>query len=188
MRVISGALGGRTLLAPPDKGTRPAMGKLREALFSMLEARGVVWPGARVLDLFAGTGALAFECLSRGAEFAVLVEKGASAYAAKNALALGLAERCEIRDEDALKYLKRAPAEAFNLIFIDPPYRKNLAPPIFAEIKRRSLLAPAAYLVAELEVGADANPGLPLLVERNFGQTVLRVWQNGVWEPGNLAI
>ena len=79
MRIISGRLGGRRIRTVEGEGYRPAMGKTRESLFSMLTSRGVVWEGARVLDLFAGSGSLAFEAVSRGAALAVLVENSAAA-------------------------------------------------------------------------------------------------------------
>ena len=79
MRIISGRLGGRTLKTVEGEGYRPAMSKTREALFSMLAARGLVWSTARVLDLFAGSGSLAFEAISRGAPHALLVENSVQA-------------------------------------------------------------------------------------------------------------
>ena len=95
MRIISGRLGGRRIKTVEGEGYRPAMGKTRESLFSMLTSRGVVWEGARVLDLFAGSGSLAFEAVSRGAELAVLVENSAVAARclADNIRQLGLLKR-----------------------------------------------------------------------------------------------
>lgn len=112
MRIIAGQYKGRSLKTTTGPGFRPAMGKVREALFSMLEARGVDWPEARVLDLFAGSGSLGFEALSRGAAKVGFVE--AASYAVKvieaNAGLLDVErERIAVWREDALKLLSRRP-------------------------------------------------------------------------------
>jgi 16S rRNA (guanine966-N2)-methyltransferase len=128
MRIVGGRLGGRKLPAEPPPGVRPTSDRVREALASALESRGAL-RGARVLDLFAGTGALAFEALSRGAEFAVLAEKNAKVQRAlaQNAEALGLAPQTKVVGVDLLadpvRAVRALSAEgSFDLIFADPPY------------------------------------------------------------------
>lgn len=122
-RIIAGALGGRTIPGPPGKGTRPTSDRVREALFSRLEGWDAL-AGARVLDLYAGTGGLAFESLSRGARSAHLVElHGPTAkQLRRTASELGLAEHCEIRAGKAETVAGQLSGEPFTLVFLDPPY------------------------------------------------------------------
>lgn len=128
-RIIAGRLGGRSVPGPSGKGTRPTSDRVREALFSRLEGWDAL-EGARVLDLFAGTGALAFESLSRGATSAVLVEKHAPMARSLRSTAadLGLAEVCDIRSARAESVIEQLRHEAtqhagpFGLVFLDPPY------------------------------------------------------------------
>lgn len=188
MRIISGTLGGRTLRSLPGGDTRPAMGRAREALFSMLEARGVVWDRIRVLDLFAGTGSLAFECLSRGAVAAVMVDNGREACRclAANAEGLDLTCRCRIVCGDVLKFLRREPPGSFQLVFIDPPYRRDYLSPALGALLGRSWLTPGAFVSVEIERDARViiPPGLDQVAERLLGQTWLRLF---VHNPDNGA-
>lgn len=181
MRVIAGTFKGRQLATPKGEGCRPAMGRTREALFSMLEARGLHLPGARVLDLFAGSGSLAFEALSRGATGAWLVEtdKAALDCIARNAAALGVQAATRVIREDALRFLRRRPEAAFDLVFIDPPYRRGLAEPALAALAQGGWLQGGALTVAEVEHGLELapGPGLAPLAARSFGQTVVHIWR-----------
>ena len=123
-RIIAGTVGGRTLRTPPGSGTRPTSDRVREALFSALDARDVL-AGARVLDVYAGSGALALEAMSRGARGAVLVEsdRRAAATAAANARALGLEPvRVVAATATAALAVDAAPDERVDLVFLDPPY------------------------------------------------------------------
>lgn len=127
-RIIAGALGGRTIPGPPGKGTRPTSDRVREALFSRLQGWDAI-TGARVLDLYAGTGALAFEALSRGAASATLVEMhGATARQLRRTAAeLGLEDRCDVRAAKAGQVAaslaeSAGPSDLFTLVFLDPPY------------------------------------------------------------------
>lgn len=180
MRIIAGTFKGRVLAAPRGESCRPAMGRTREALFSMLEARGADLANARVLDLFAGSGSLAFEALSRGAPEAWLVENGSKALDCleRNASALGVQERVRIFREDVLRFLRRPPQAAFGLVFLDPPYRKGLAVPALTALAQNGWLDSGAFAVAELEDGLepDSLPGLEPLLRRSFGQTVIHIW------------
>ena len=162
------------------EGYRPAMGKTRESLFSMLTSRGVVWEGARVLDLFAGSGSLAFEAVSRGAELAVLVENSAVAARclADNIRQLGVEDCVRLIRDDVRKTLNNTPMGCFDLVFLDPPYRKNLLNATLQGLLKRNWLAPGALICAEIEKDAvvAAPDSLELLVERHFGQTRILIW------------
>jgi 16S rRNA (guanine966-N2)-methyltransferase len=120
-RIIAGALGGRRLALPADPRVRPTADRVREAWMSILAPR---IPGSAVLDLFAGSGALGFEALSRGAAHVTLVELSPAALAAirANAEALGVSDRVTIRRGDAMRFVRRLPPAAFDLALADPPY------------------------------------------------------------------
>jgi 16S rRNA (guanine966-N2)-methyltransferase len=122
-RIVSGTLGGRTVPGPPGKGTRPTSDKVREALFNRLEGWGAL-VGARVLDLYAGTGALAFEALSRGAAHALLVELHGPTVKQlrRTAAELGLTERIEVRAGRAAAAASSLVGHGASLVFLDPPY------------------------------------------------------------------
>src|SRR5262245_36023834 len=130
MRIVGGRLGGRTLASPRSQAIRPTADRLRESLFNILaHAYGDPVTGARVLDLFAGTGALALEALSRGAAFALFVDDAAEARALlrENVAALGLGGVTRIFRRDATRLGPAHPIEPFSLVFLDPPYGKGLA-------------------------------------------------------------
>jgi 16S rRNA (guanine966-N2)-methyltransferase len=191
MRIIAGAFRGRTLSTVEEPGYRPATGRVREALFSMLEARGLVWPECSVLDLFAGSGSLAFESASRGARRICLVESSAHAVKCleRNAALLGLfAPRCRILREDALRLLTRRsrkgqtePEERFDVVFMDPPYGMNLVPAALQALARGGWLAPEAFVLAEVEAQAqieeNAHEALACIGNRKYGQTRIVLWQ-----------
>src|SRR5919108_5919547 len=122
MRVIAGTYGGRTLKTPPGAGTRPTSDRVREALFSILGDRT---HGARVLDLFAGSGALGLEALSRGAEHVTFVDDNRAAIGAIKANLAALNADAQVRQTDALRFLNaaRIGGAQYDLIFLDPPYR-----------------------------------------------------------------
>ena len=170
MRVVAGELGGRGLFSPHrGTGVRPTADRVREALFSIL---GDV-SGLAALDLFCGTGALAIEALSRGAERAVLVDTH-SAPAERNVEALDLAERAEIVRADARAYLRRSP-ERFDLIFCDPPYRlaDRLGPELDPLIPAH--LTPGGRLIVECAARRPLELDLPIIRERVYGETLIRV-------------
>lgn len=180
MRIISGRLGGRTLKTVEGEGYRPAMSKTREALFSMLAARGLVWSTARVLDLFAGSGSLAFEAISRGAPHALLVENSVQAMRClqANVETLGVQAETGLIKDDVLKVLRRPPQQPYNLIFMDPPYRKKLAEPALRLLAAHRWLTPGAFVTAEIEKEASfAVPsGFTLETDRLLGQTRVCIW------------
>ncbi len=146
---------------------------MREALFSIL---GVV-AGAHVLDLFAGSGALAIEALSRGAAEATLVDSSAAAIATVRRNLRTLRLTAEVRQARAVEFLERARAAArqYDLVFVDPPYRhaSNLGSELSAGLT--SILAPEARVVAESDRRAPLELDLPLLVQRRYGDTLIRI-------------
>jgi len=180
MRIIAGSLGGRLLKTVEGEGYRPAMGRTREALFSMLGSRGLDWQDCRVLDLFAGSGSLAFEALSRGAAEALLVENAALPMRClrSNVAALGLEGRCQLVQDDVLRLLRRPPAIPFGLVFIDPPYGKDLLGPALRSLVGQGWLAPGAFVTAEVEKEArlDVPDTLTPLADRLFGRTRILIW------------
>jgi 16S rRNA (guanine966-N2)-methyltransferase len=179
MRVIAGHHGGRRLKAPAGRGTRPTAEKVREALFAMLGPLR----GESVLDLFAGSGALGIEALSRGAARAVFVERdGAAARVLRENLgALGIAaEAAELRRGDALTALRRASdaGETYDLVFIDPPYSgaQEWSSQLSANLP--PVLAPAARVVVESDRRAPLELLLPLATERRYGDTSIKIHAN----------
>jgi 16S rRNA (guanine(966)-N(2))-methyltransferase RsmD len=175
MRVIAGELGGRRLQAPRGRSTRPTSDRVREALFSILGPDLV--EGARVLDLFAGSGALGIEALSRGASNATFVDSSSAAVTAvrRNIGALGV--EAEVRRQDTLAYLRSAPRDArlYDLVFLDPPYRhaRGLWPELSTALG--PVLAPDARVVTESDRRAPLELDLTLLDERRYGDTLIRI-------------
>lgn len=176
MRVIAGTHGGRRLKAPPGRTTRPTSDRVREALFSMLGPLD----GERVLDLFAGTGALGIEALSRGAASAVFVERDARAAAVLRenlaSLAIG-ADRAELRRGEAVAALRTAAErdELYDLVLIDPPYGD--AARLGGELPAllAPLLAPDALVVTESDRRAPLVLELPTATERRYGDTSITI-------------
>jgi 16S rRNA (guanine966-N2)-methyltransferase len=152
MRVVGGSLRGRVLAGPKSAGIRPTADRLRESLFNILaHAYGDPITGARVLDLFAGTGALGIEALSRGAAFALFVDQSAEARALlrENVTALGLGGNSRIFRRDATKLGPSHPLEPFSLAFLDPPYGQGLAQAGLGSALAGGWLLPGALIVVE---------------------------------------
>ncbi|MCM0755846.1 16S rRNA (guanine(966)-N(2))-methyltransferase RsmD [Desulfovibrio aminophilus] len=181
MRIIAGTYGGRSIKTGEGPGYRPATGKVRGAMFSMLEARGLVWDGLRVLDVFAGSGSLGIEALSRGAELAWFLEKDAKAAAliADNLKVLGVpAGRFRVLRKDALAVLSRPPERPFGLAFVDPPYGQGLLAPALDNLVQKQWMEEGGLVLAEAEAGLPPlRPhGLELLTDRLYGQTRITLW------------
>jgi 16S rRNA (guanine966-N2)-methyltransferase len=168
MRIVAGEWGGRRIQAPPGQGTRPTTDRVREAWMSAVAAE---LPGARVLDLFAGSGALGLEALSRGAASAVFVETGPPALKAlrANLEALGAADRAEVVRTDAVRYAENLSPHAFDVAFADPPYGRGFAQALAEAFAR----TPFAALLC-IEHGKDDRiPELPGARTRRYGDTHL---------------
>jgi len=171
MRIIAGSHRGRTLIAPKDRSIRPTTDRIREALFSKLDAMGVI-EGAQVLDLFAGTGALGFEARSRGAAHVTAVEQapGSIRLITDNAKALGLTDALTLLRKDATKPLS-LPHPA-TLMFCDAPYGKGLTEP--ALIAQRPALENCICVVELDKRESFTRPeGYALEDERVYGDTKL---------------
>jgi 16S rRNA (guanine966-N2)-methyltransferase len=162
MRIVGGRLRGRTLAGPTSAAIRPTADRLRESLFNILvHGYGDPVTGVRVLDLFAGTGALGLEAVSRGAAFALFVDDGADARALirQNVEALGLGGVTKIFRRDATRLGPARPVDPFGLMFADPPYRRGLAEAALASARDGGWLAPEAIVV--IEEAADAQFAAP---------------------------
>jgi 16S rRNA (guanine966-N2)-methyltransferase len=182
LRIVSGEFRGKALAAPAGQTTRPTSDRARQAIFNILEhaawSKGV--REARVIDLFAGSGALGFEALSRGADFCLFVETDEAARGAirENVEAMGLFGRTRVHRRDATQLGQRPGADgpAFDLAFLDPPYGKGLGESALEKLAAGGWLGPGATVV--FERGADepplAAPGYEELDVRDYGAA--RVW------------
>ncbi len=177
MRIVAGRYGGRRLVAPRGSATRPTSDRVREALFQRLGPLD----GQRVLDLFAGSGALGLEALSRGAEHVTLVDSAPAAIEAIGANVAALApagEQVDARRQDARAFLRgaRTAGRQYDLVLLDPPYR--LAPELGRELSPliAAVLAPGGRVVSESDRRAplDLAPDLPPTDERRYGDTLIR--------------
>jgi 16S rRNA (guanine966-N2)-methyltransferase len=170
VRVVAGEFKGRRLAAPRGAGTRPTADRVREALFSML---GDV-AGARVLDLYAGSGALGIEALSRGAASAVFVERDAQAVAAIERNLEPLDVDASVARAEAVRWLGRAEGR-YDLVFCDPPYdvASRLAGPLAERLP--GLTADDARIVTESDKRNPLELPFPLIVERSYGDTRIAI-------------
>lgn len=190
-RIVSGSAGGRRLSTPTGAGTRPTSDRVREALFSRLDHLDVL-SGARVLDLYAGSGALALEAMSRGAARALLVEsdRAAAAVARSNAQALGWSSVVEVRSESVEKALLGGTAYPVDLVFLDPPYdlAEDRLGDVLALLVAHGWLAADALVVVERS-SRSPQPmwpvGLAEAGERRYGET--KVWFADAPGPDEVA-
>ncbi len=174
-RIIAGTARGRRLAAPKGQATRPTSDKVRGAVMNVL---GQFFDGGAVLDLYAGTGALALEALSRGCARAVCVEadRAAAELVRRNAEACGFADRVEVRRGRVEDELGRLPAGAFALAFVDPPYGEG---PEAALARLDAVLVPGGRVVAEHDARrplADRYGALALVDRRTYGSTGISIY------------
>ncbi len=190
MRIVAGEWRGRTLAAPPGHGTRPTADRVRQALFDMLlhapwGGRDAV-EGARVLDAFAGSGALGLEALSRGAAHATFFEPDRAALGAlrANVARCGAEARSTIVARDVLTLTQPSPSgrglgEGYSLVFLDPPYGQSLIPRALARLRSTGWLTPGVLIIAETG-HAEASPlAGASLAERIHGAARLTIWREG---------
>jgi 16S rRNA (guanine966-N2)-methyltransferase len=181
MRITAGKFGGRTLVPPPDARVRPTSDKVRQAIFNILThadfGAGFALEGARVADIFAGTGAMGIEALSRGASFCLFVDDAAESRALirQNVEALALTGATKIwrRDGSKLGEMAAGAGGPFELVVLDPPYRKGLVAPALAELLHGGWLTQNAIVVAETAADEAVPPldGFAVLDERVYGET-----------------
>ncbi|MBR6705114.1 MAG: 16S rRNA (guanine(966)-N(2))-methyltransferase RsmD [Clostridia bacterium] len=178
MRIIAGVCRSRMLRAPRGMDTRPTYDRVRETIFDIPQFEV---NGAEVLDLYAGSGAMALESLSRGALRAVMCDADAEAVrtASWNAESLGLKDKCEIlhmKDMAALEGIQGR-GESFDLVFLDPPYRMDTTP-VMGEIAARGLVKPRGVIVAEYRENKPGTPeGFALWKDRRIGSVSVRMYR-----------
>ncbi|WP_301859472.1 16S rRNA (guanine(966)-N(2))-methyltransferase RsmD [uncultured Megasphaera sp.] len=184
MRIIAGSAKGRTLKSPKGMLTRPTLDRTRESLFNIL-ANGSL-AGANVLDIFAGTGALGLEALSRGAAHCVFIDHYTQALIRENAEACGFGKCCEIFRLNVERALARLKGRQFQYIFADPPYNKNLVNNTIALVCQYDLLSPDGLLLMEhsRNEAIDPSPLYEVIREKSYGKdtriTFIRVCQGGI--------
>ncbi|MDR3435586.1 16S rRNA (guanine(966)-N(2))-methyltransferase RsmD [Telmatospirillum sp.] len=172
MRIVAGRHKGRVLLAPVGRNTRPTADRAREALFNILAHDEPPLEGASVLDAFAGSGALGFEALSRGAERVTFLETDGSAFSVicANAKKMGVEKQVSIQRIDATRPPKAARPCRF--VLMDPPYKSGLAAPALQALNAQGWIAPDAMIVVEVAAGEAFAPpidGLVIVDERKYG-------------------
>jgi 16S rRNA (guanine966-N2)-methyltransferase len=192
MRIIGGRHRGLALagLGAGDPGARlrPTSDRVRESLFNLLAHGDYGDPpppeGRRVLDLFAGTGALGLEALSRGARHASFVDQGSAALALlrRNLAKIGAEEQARVIARDAAR-LGRNPGEPFDLVFLDPPYGRGLGEKAVASALAGGWVAPGALVVWEEAVNPEPPPGLTRLDDRRYGETMIAIFRSTVPLP-----
>src|SRR4051794_2587454 len=171
MRIVAGEWRGRRLLAPPGRTTRPTSDRVREALFSILGPLD----GERVLDLFAGSGALGLEALSRGAREATLVERDRAALKALRANVEALGADARVIGGDVAAFLDSAgqTGDHYDLVFLDPPYRSAVG--LGRELSLEPVLTAGARVVVESDRRSPLDLHLPVIDERRYGDTLIRI-------------
>ena len=185
MRVVGGACKGRRLVSFKGRDIRPTSDKVREAVFNILTA-GSPWRFAAVLDLFAGTGAMGIEALSRGSKAAFFIDgdQASIAVVRKNLAGCGLEDSARVLRKDALSAIRHlsGTGQRFDLVFIDPPYGTTLAPDTLKAVEQEGLLNPEGVAVVETSVRApleEGATGFSLAVHRRYGDTLVYVFIAG---------
>ena len=181
MRITGGEMGGRTLAVPKSDAIRPTQDRVREALFSMLQCE---IPGAAFLDLFAGTGAVGLEALSRGALKATFVELNARHLGVlrRNVETFGKASEADVVRSDAYRYISSYRGDGFDVAFADPPYalgEERGYASVLNTLAERGVVRPGGLFVAEMTAvqRAEDTPGWEMLRDRTYGKTRICVWR-----------
>lgn len=174
MRIIAGEMRGRRLKTVSGMDTRPTADKVKGAIFNVLQKK---IEGARVLDLFAGTGNLAIEALSRGAKEVILVEKAYSAQKViqENLIMIGEAQ-AKLFKMDAFEFLKRYPDERFDLIFLDPPYRQELVSKTLSVLSKPCRLTLSGVIVAEMSSEEELEIFEPFEIRKTSEYGDTKIW------------
>jgi len=181
MRIIAGNARGRKLLSPVGMGTRPTLDRIKEAMFSIIQNKLV---GAVVVDMFSGTGSLGLEAVSRGASKCYLIDMGDTTFEMlqKNVDNLKFNDKCECLKGDTYEYMKKFANEkiVFDLIFIDPPYAKDMIPPAIEIIGANSLLSKEGLIVCKIDSSEEIYTGnsiIHLSSSRKYGNTTVLFYE-----------
>jgi 16S rRNA (guanine966-N2)-methyltransferase len=181
MRIISGIAKGRKILSPEGMNTRPTLDRIKQSIFNIIQNR---LEGAKALDVFAGTGSLGLEAVSRGAAECYLMDKGESTfkYLKQNVENLDFKDKCKCFNIDSYAGLKELGSKGltFDLIFIDPPYLKEMIPPAVDIIKEKSLLASDGLIVAKIDSSErlyTGNEVIELFDHRKYGNTTVCLYR-----------
>lgn len=190
MRIISGKAKGMRLKAPKGYLTRPTGDRVKEALFNTIQGQEM---GARTLDLFAGTGALGLEALSRGASFVIFVENNSSALKilSNNIEKTGMQEQTKTVGADVLSFLKSYKGKPFDLVFMDPPYKYKNGEKILDLIAQNKLLNNSGHLIWEMATSGEeihVSEEFQLLKKKQYGDTTLMFFKSAKGEKGNGCI
>ncbi|ERI92869.1 RNA methyltransferase, RsmD family [Clostridiales bacterium oral taxon 876 str. F0540] len=177
MRIISGIAKGRKLLSPEGMGTRPTLDRIKESIFNIIQNRTA---GARVLDVFAGTGSLGLEAVSRGAKECFLIDKGDTTYKllTQNVDNLNFNDKCRCFHKNSYDALKEFGIKnlVFDIIFIDPPYAKEMIPPSVDIISEYNLLEKDGLVVTKIDTSEEIYEGngkIVLIDHRKYGNTTV---------------
>ncbi|MCM0648715.1 16S rRNA (guanine(966)-N(2))-methyltransferase RsmD [Clostridium swellfunianum] len=177
MRIISGEAKGRKLLSPEGMGTRPTLDRVKQSIFNIIQHKTV---GAKVIDVFAGTGSLGLEAVSRGAAECYLIDKGDSTFKflKQNVENLIFSDRCTCINTDSYAALKEFGKKGlvFDLIFIDPPYSKEMIPPAVEIISEKNLLSKDGLIVSKIDSSEEiytGNEKIELFDHRKYGNTTV---------------
>lgn len=183
MRIITGIAKGRILLSPLGNETRPTLDRIKQSMFNIIQFQ---IPGKRALDVFAGTGSLGLEAVSRGASYCVLVDKSPNTFPLlkKNVENLGFTDKCKLYNEDSYEVLKKLgnAGEKFDIIFIDPPYMKDMIPPSIALIEEYGIINHDGIIVTKIDTKEEVYEGSllhPLCNKRVYGNTTVCIYKDG---------
>jgi 16S rRNA (guanine966-N2)-methyltransferase len=177
MRIIAGIAKGRNILSPVGMGTRPTLDRIKESMFSIIQNRVY---GAKVFDVFAGTGSLGLEAVSRGAEECYLVDKGTETFSflTQNVANLKFNDKCHCLNMDSYKAIEDLGSKGlvFDIIFIDPPYMKDMIPMAIEKIEKLKLLKNDGIIVTKIDTSEEICTGfgeIYLYDSRKYGNTTV---------------
>lgn len=183
MRIIAGKARGKKILSPEGLGTRPTLDRVKESIFNIIQNQV---RGSIVLDQFAGTGSLGLEAASRGAKECHLIDMGDDTFSKlkQNIVDLKFGDFCTAHKGDSFKYLEvfSKQGKVFDLIFIDPPYAKEMIPPSLQLIKSLNLLSPTGLIVTKIdseEEICDGYEDIVLIKQRKYGNTTVCLYEFG---------